>query len=59
MVDDGGAFDPTSYSACPESDDDLLQVGGRGIELVRRTSSLFAYERDGLYNVVTLKINEL
>ena len=60
LVDDGAAFDPTAFvPASKPEDDDELSIGGRGIDLVRKVSSLFTWQRDGDYNITRLKINEL
>ena len=58
LVDDGQEFDPTAYEPSSSQDDDLT-VGGRGISLVRKMSSLFTWHRSGRFNVTTLKINEI
>ena len=59
LVDDGALFDPTSNAAEPSPDDDGLSIGGRGIDLVRKVTSLFTWRREGRYNVTRLKIEEM
>jgi anti-sigma regulatory factor (Ser/Thr protein kinase) len=58
--DDGRPFDPTKY---PPTDIDHLvesrQVGGLGIELVRRMCEKMSYARVGNLNRVTLQIRRL
>ena len=56
LVDDGGEFDPTAF--CADGNDDGMSVGGRGIDIVRKISSMFTWSREGLYNVTRLTINE-
>ena len=56
LVDNGGEFDPTTCPLPPQ-DDDELNIGGRGIRLVRSIASEFTYRRtpDG-YNLTCLKL---
>ena len=58
LIDDGAPFDPTAYRPSV-ADDDEMQIGGRGISLVRKICSEFTYERIGAYNVTTLKVDEI
>ena len=56
MIQNGDEFNPVSYVA-PEQEDGELQIGGRGISLVRSISSDFAYSRiDNAYNRIMMKI---
>ena len=57
LIDDGGEFDPTTYASAPDQDDEL-NIGGRGIDLVRKVSQLFVWRREGRYNITQLKIEE-
>ena len=56
IIDNGTAFDPTTYVA-PAKSDDELSIGGRGISLVRSVSTEFTYRRiQNKYNKTTIKI---
>jgi sigma-B regulation protein RsbU (phosphoserine phosphatase) len=56
LRDDGNPFDPTAQPA-PDVDSRLMdrEIGGLGIHLVRRLMDSVTYQRDGNWNVLTLK----
>ena len=58
IFDDGSEFDPTSYKAPESAGGDDLQIGGRGIDLVKKISSEFTWKRVNGYNITILKIIE-
>ena len=65
IIDDGTAFDPTTYTPQTSSADsrpttpDLLPIGGRGIALVRSVCSKFTYQRlQNDYNKTIIEIKE-
>ena len=58
IIDNGTAFDPTTYTA-PTQPDEELSIGGRGISLVKAVSSEFTYQRlQNEYNKTTIKLKE-
>ena len=55
LFDDGAPFDPVHYVVPPK--DDQMQIGGRGIELVRSICSEFTYSRPyGIYNRTLIRL---
>jgi serine/threonine-protein kinase RsbW len=57
IVDDAPPFDPSTYPLISETSLENVQIGGRGLLMIRRVMDRIQYERRGNKNVLRLTKN--